>query len=265
MASGAHPPSPVHTAGPLTGCTVVITRPAGTASALARRIRALGGVPVRLPGLSLRAVSRQFALEAWRDAQRDDVLIFTSPAAVRYALALAPAATGATVIATGQGTARALKRHGIKAQTPSASQDSEGVLQLLSARPLQGRRVALITARGGRGLLQEQLAVRGAALREVYVYERAAPRLNRRHVQAVLQLPRTACVLLSSGEALQHLMKQLPDPARQRLCEAVAVVSSERMAEQVHRAGFAQWQLAASANQGDLLAAAEQAHSRARH
>ncbi|HTC28873.1 hypothetical protein [Dyella sp.] len=33
----------------LAGCTVVITRPAGTGSSLARRVRTLGGTPLLLP------------------------------------------------------------------------------------------------------------------------------------------------------------------------------------------------------------------------
>ncbi|GLQ98475.1 uroporphyrinogen III methyltransferase [Dyella mobilis] len=219
-----------------------------------------------LPGLSLRAIPQPLALEPWQHAQNDDVLIFTSPAAVRYAMALAPLVTRGMVIAIGQGTARALRRHGISAQIPAAArQDSEGVLHLLGAQPLQGRHVALITAPGGRGLLQEQLATRGAVVREVHVYERTAPRLNRRHLQAVLQLPATACMLLSSGEALQHLMQQLSGQARLRLRAAMVIVSSERLAEQARSAGFERWQVAASANQADLLAMAAEVCSRARH
>jgi uroporphyrinogen-III synthase len=221
---------------------------------------------VLLPGLSLRAApDKATALAHWREALQDEVLIFSSPAAVRYALALAPCVTRAEVIAIGKGTARALHRHGIDAQVPAARQDSEGVLQLPSMQQLERKRIALITAPGGRGLLQEELVARGASLREVHVYGRGAPRLTRRHFDAVLQLPATACVLLSSGEAIQHLMVRLPAETRQRLCQATAIVSSERIAEQAHAAGFKRLGVAASAGQEDLLAAAMRICSRARH
>lgn len=251
----------------LSNCTVVITRPAGTGSALAKMVRALGGIPLLLPGLSLRAVSdQQHAKQQWHEAQRDDVLIFTSPAAVRYARALAPSDhTHGSIVAVGRSTAQALQRHGIAAQVPASRQDSEGVLALSSLQHLQSRRVALITAPGGRGLLQQQLAERGAIVREVHVYQRSASRLNRRHVQAVQQLTPDACVLISSAEALQNLREQLPAAAWKQLCEATAIVSSERIETAAHAAGFLRIHRAASAIQADLLAAACEVCSQACH
>lgn len=251
----------------LAGCTVVITRPAGTGTALAKKVKASGGVPLLLPGLSLRAATdAPHARTQWREAQHDDVLIFTSPAAVRYAWALAPFAdTHGAVIAVGHGTARALRRLGIDAEIPASRQDSEGVLALPSLQQLRGRRIALITAPGGRGLMPQQLAERGAVLRHVHVYQRTASRLTRRHIEAVQHLTAGACVLLSSAEAIQNLQAQLPALAWQRLCEATAIVSSERIAQAARQAGCLRLYPAASAAQADLLAAACQAHSRQHH
>lgn len=245
----------------LVGCTVIITRPAGTGTVLANKVRALGGAPLLLPGLSLRAApDPQHARTQWLQAQHDDVLIFTSPAAVRYALALAPMqkAHGA-VIAVGRTTARALQRHGINAQVPASRQDSEGVLALPPLQHPRGKRVALVGAPGGRGLMQQQMAERGATLREVHVYRRAASRLTRHHHQAVQQVPAVSCVLLSSAQALQNLQGQLPATAWARLCQAIAVVSSERIEAAARAAGFLRIHRAASANQADLLSATCQA------
>ena len=251
----------------LSGCTIVITRPAGTGSMLAKQVRALDGTPLLLPGLSLRAVSdRQRAQQRWQEAQRDDVLIFTSPAAVRYAFTLArPGHVRGSMVAVGRSTAKALQRYDIAVQAPASRQDSEGVLALSCLQSLQGRRIALITAPGGRGLLQQQLAERGAIVREVHVYQRCAPRLNRRHVQAVQQLTPTDCVLVSSAEALQNLHAQLPAAAWKQLCTATAVVSSERIEAAARAAGFLRVTRAASAIQADLLAAACEVCSRACH
>ncbi|MBT2116361.1 uroporphyrinogen-III synthase [Dyella sp. LX-66] len=240
----------------LAGRVVVITRPAGTAGALARQVRALGGEPLSLPGLSLRgAEDVRGATTALRAALRDEVLVFTSPAAVRFAAQLAPLRTRATVLAVGQGTARALRRHGIAAIAPRR-QDSEGLLEQPALQDLRGRRVALIGAPGGRGLLREQFAVRGAELRELHVYRRVAPRLLRRHVDAVAALPRSARVLLSSVEALDNLRALLPPAVWSRLCTATAIASSERLAAAARAAGFARVRIAASAMAADLLAAA---------
>jgi len=244
--------------GPLADCTIVITRPAGTGTRLAKQVAALGGIALLLPGLSLRgAADPQHAKEQWLHAQQDDVLIFTSPAAVRYALALAPwPRAHDAVIALGQGTARALKRHGIAVHVPARQQDSEGVLALPLLKHPHGQRIALITAPGGRGVLAQQLAERGARVREVHVYRRTAPRLSRRHGAAVQQLPATACVLFSSAEAIHNLAQQLPPSAWERLCRTTAIVSSERIEAAARAAGFTRIHRAASAVQADLLAAA---------
>lgn len=235
---------------------VVITRPVGDGVTLARRVRAAGGVPLLLPGLSLRGMADAAGMRAaMRQAMADELLVFTSPAAVRYAAALAPLRTRATVLAVGRGTAQALRRQGVLAQAPSR-QDSEGLLDLPAARDLRGRRVALVGAPGGRGVLRAQLAARGARLRELQVYRRVPPRLDRRHVEAVLALPRSARVLLSSAEALRNLVDLLPASALARLCAAVAVASSARLAQAAREAGFARVVLADSALAADLLAAA---------
>jgi uroporphyrinogen-III synthase len=250
---------PVSKAG-LGGRIVVITRPAGTAAALARRVCALGGVPLLLPGLALRGMADPAAASTGLHAALgDELLIFTSPAAVRHAAALLPLATTASVLAVGQGTARALRRHGIAAPLTPLRQDSEGLLDHPVLHDLRGRRVALIGAPGGRGMLREELAARGARLRELHVYRRVPPRLDRRHTDALLQLPVSARVLLSSIEALQNLHDRLPAAAWARLCAAPAVVSSERLAAAARTAGFTRTVLAASALSADLLDAAMRA------
>jgi uroporphyrinogen-III synthase len=244
----------------LGGRIVVITRPAGTATALVRRVHRGGGMPLLLPGLALRGMADPVAARTrLHAALGDELLIFTSPAAVRHAAALLPLATTASVLAIGQGTAHALRRHGIAAPLTPTRQDSEGLLEHPALHDLRDRRVALIGAPGGRGVLRDQLLARGARLREVHVYRRVAPRLDRRHVDAVLQLPASACVLLSSAEALQNLRDLLPLSAWARLCATTAVVSSERLAVAAGAAGFTRTVRAGSALSADLLGAATHA------
>jgi uroporphyrinogen-III synthase len=237
---------------------VVITRPAGTAGPLARRVRKLGGIPVSVPGLSLRATEDATAVDAsLRRALEGDVLVFTSPAAVRFAADVLPLATRATVVAVGRGTARALKTVGVaNVHFPETSQDSEGVLALPELASVSGRHVALIGAPGGRGVLREQLVARGATLDEVHVYHRVAPRIDRRHIDPLLKLTRRSAVLLSSAEALDHLHRALIAPAWRRLVQAVAVVSSERLRAVAQGMGFERVVVAQSALPADLLAAA---------
>lgn len=241
----------------LLGRTVVITRPAGTAVALAQKVRARGGIPLLLPGLSLRSMTDSAAAAAeLRHALTDDLVIFSSPAAMRFASKLLPLTPAGIVLAVGKGTALALARQGIHTALVPARQDSEGLLEHPALQAVQGWRIALIGAPGGRGLLREQLLARGAQWREVHVYQRVAPRLDRRHAAALLCLPDSTRVLVSSAEALSHLCQRVPPPALARLFQMTAVVSSERLALAARAAGFVRVTRAASALSIDLLAAA---------
>lgn len=251
---------------PLAGAVVAITRPAGTGGALARRVRTLGGVPLRLPGLGLRAAEdAEAARRALRAALRAEVVVFTSPAAVRHAARLVPLrfARATAVIGIGAGTARALRRAGVaRALHPAGRQDSAGALALPGLEDVRGQRVALIGAPGGRGVLDAELARRGATLLQAHVYRRVPPRLTRRHLQALAAVRGPLYVLLSSAEALTQLRAALPLPAWSHLAGGTAVVSSARLATAARRAGFAAIAPARSALAADLLAAAVAAHAR---
>lgn len=224
---------------------------------MARKIRARGGVPLLLPGLSLRGMAEPIvARAALHKGLAASVLIFSSPAAVRFAAALCPLHTLANVFALGQGTARALFQQGIRTAIVPARHDSEGLLDHPALADLTGRQVALIGAPGGRGLLRETLLARGAHLQELHVYRRVGPRLDRRHIDAVRQLPASARILLSSAEALDNLCRLLPADALVQLRHATAVVSSARLALAARAAGFDHIIEASSALSDDLLRAA---------
>lgn len=236
---------------------IVITRPAGAAASLVRRVRAAGGTPLRLPGLSLRAIDDAATRLALAHALSAEQVIFASPAAVRHAARLQSlAAPAGKMIGVGQGTCAALRRAGVMQPLAPARQDSEGVLSLPELQDLTGRRVALIGAAGGRGLLRDVLDARGAVLEEIHVYRRVPPRLDRRHIDAVQALAPADRVLWSSIEAIATLQARLPEDAWRRLCTATAVASSERVRVAAEHAGFRRWAVARSARPADLLEAA---------
>lgn len=250
---------------PLTGASVLITRPAGTATALARRVRALGGHALLLPGLSLRAAAdARAARSALRAALAADVAIFTSPAAVRFAarlLALRPA-TRCRVFAVGQGTVRALHRHGIDGVgAPAAeAQDSDGLLAHPALARVRGHRVALVGAAGGRDALAPALRARGATVQRADVYQRVAARLDRRHLDALRRSRGHCYLVLSSGSALANLHAQLPTDAWNKVLDGMAVVSSARLAAAARAAGFSRIGVAHSPLGADLLACVAQLH-----
>lgn len=250
----------------LDGATLVVTRPAATAAALVRRIRARHGTALSLPGLSLRAVTPTELVQA-NASERRDGWIFISPAAVRYAFRAAPSlhvADRALVCAVGAGTQRALARHGVTSLAPRDRADSEGLLALPELASVDGWRIGLVGAPGGRDLIAATLRARGAEVESIHVYRRAPPRLTRRHFDALAHAPDPLITLISSGEALAHLVDLLPADALARLRRQALVVSSARLAELARANAFEEVHVAASAMPADLLAAAQKALARHR-
>lgn len=242
---------------PLRGTRIAITRPAGTGAGLARQVREMGGVPLSLPGSSLRAADdARDARKALQAALSCDAVIFTSPAAVRYARRLGALRTHAAALAPGNGTLRALRRAGCANAQAPAREDSEGLLALPILRDVRGKHVGIVGAAGGRGLLDRELAARGAGVLHAHVYRRLPARLDRRHADALLRNPRKPLyALLSSAEALDNILAALPEDARGTLLAGTAVASSARLAVAARAAGFARTLRAASARAGAMLAA----------
>lgn len=246
---------------PLAGATVIVTRPAATAGAIRRRVRALGGAALGIPGVAVGAVADAAKARRELRASRDaDIIIFVSPAAVRFAWTLLPGlrfSRATRVLAPGAGSVRALQRRGVvEAACPAHRQDSEGLLALPLLDRVRRRRVAVIGAPGGRDLLQRELHARGARLQLVEVYQRSAPRLDRRHFARLECASGPLISLFSSADALTHLHAQLPKALFAHLGASECVVSSGRLAEIAHTLGFARVHVAASPAPAALLAAA---------
>lgn len=233
---------------------IVVTRPVGSGRSLLRQARARGATAVALPGLSLRpAADADAARAALRDALGAAVVVFTSPAAVRFAKALAPLRPAGAAVALGAATAGALRRAGVAQPWAPARADSEGVLALAPLEHVAGRSVALVGARGGRQVLAQALAARGATTLQAHVYQRLPARLDQRHLQALRSLPAAPYVLWSSATSLANLRHALPGWAWSRLTAGTAVVSSERIDVLAAEAGFARRLRAGSALAADLL------------
>lgn len=247
---------------PLAKASVLITRPAGQGRALARRVHALGGQAVLLPGVSLRAAEdADQARGALRSALDGDLVIFTSPAAVRFAAALAPLRGRARLATVGRGTARILRRHGVgEVIVPAGSQDSEGLLLHPALSHPEGLHVAVVGAPGGRGVLQGRISERGAHLQRVHVYRRVPARLDLRHRRALERLRPPGYILLSSAETMHCLHRNLGDAAWQRVLATHAVVSSGRIERLARQSGFAHVSVADSALGADLLRKAVALH-----
>lgn len=247
---------------------MIITRPADAAASLRRKVEALGGGAIGVPGLSLRQTPelQRVAARSLAEARAQD-WIFSSPAAVRFAFRFVPSLhipQGARAFGVGAGTQRALARRGIRALVPVDRSDSEGLLELPELTDVRDRDVALIGAAGGRDLIAPTLSERGARVESIHVYERGPPQLNRRHFEALARASDPLITLISSGEALVNLVALLPPPLLARLRHQILIVSSARLAAIAEKQGFEDVREAASASADDLLDAACKALARHR-
>jgi uroporphyrinogen-III synthase len=228
----------------LHGLRVLVTRPTHQAQALAERIEQAGGEAILLPTIEISAPADPAALDRLLERLDDfDLAIFVSPNAVRAAMerlkghrSLPP---GLQLAAVGQATLSALHAAGATpALAPTGRYDSESLLALLPAETVAGKRILIFRGNGGRELLGDTLATRGARITYAECYQRVLPRAPDPAVLARLGRGEIDMITVTSIEGLQNLMGMVGDTGRTRLRDTPIVVTSERQAEACRKLGF---------------------------
>ena len=250
-------------AAPLAGWTVVSLRPRGQHAGLRAAAARVGAGVLALSPLEIEPRSDAASRQALREALDADLVLFTSPNAVRAAATLRRLgnARGRPVLAVGDGTRRALQRLGVDAQSPTRM-DSEGLLAMPALRDIDGRTIGLVTAPGGRNRLAPALRACGAEVRRADVYERTPVTIAAARWQAlatVLATPEHVVLALSSGEALEAMLGQRPVKLQQPLQRIAVTAASERLSQAARAAGFRHITIAADARPASLLRAAADA------
>lgn len=226
--------------GPLAGRRVLITRPREQAQGLERRVRDAGGVPVCVPAIDILPLAdpAPFRALAARLAEFD-LAVFVSRNAVRRALDLlggTPWPVRLKVAAVGQGSRAELEERGFaQVIAPAAQSDSEALLALPELAAPRGRRIVIFRGEGGRELLGQELAARGASVEHAACYRRAAPEgAGMRSAWA----DGMDAVTLSSAEGLANLFAMLGGEAARRLSGVPLFVPHARVAAEAQRLGL---------------------------
>jgi len=241
----------------LAGRGVLITRPAAQAEALCRLIETAGGKAIRFPTIAIESIAdrepvRKLLTRDW------DLILFVSRNAVEHALPLLPNRRLPAKLrlgAIGAATARALAEAGRAPDLiPSGRFDSESLLALPELADLDDRRVLIVRGVGGRGLLGDTLAERGAQLAYAEVYRRALPVTN-----AAPLLTRwrqdVQLVTATSGEVLGNLLTLIGRNGRDLLLDTPLVVISKRTEKTATALGFTRVEPADGASDTAVLAA----------
>lgn len=245
---------------PLHGKTIVVTRPAAQAEALASAIRAQGGAVLRYPLLEIGPPADTAALHAAAVRLTDFALaIFISPNAVDYSLPTLLAGqawpTHLVPAAVGQGTVKTLAGYGITGcVAPTVRFDSEALLDCPALQPEQvaGKQIAIFRGDGGRELLAKTLRERGASVTCIPCYRRLPPALPVQVLMEAWQQQQLDAITISSSEGLRYLLERLDAAGRALLKQTPVFVPHARIAENAATLGLEKIILTAGADAGIL-------------
>jgi uroporphyrinogen-III synthase len=181
---------------------VVLTRPRELAEPFARLLERRGERAIVFPAIEIQPLAPPPTLARLAEY---DLVVFISPSAVRVAQRATPSWPPRRAAAIGAGTRRELERAGAQAViAPAADADSEALLALPDVQDLSGKRVLIVRGEGGRALLAEALARRGAIVEHAVCYRRAQPATDAAPLVAAWRRGEVHALVLSSAQALYN-------------------------------------------------------------
>src|SRR5260221_6622192 len=183
----------------LAGRRIVVTPSRDPAEPFARLLQRRGARAFVFPAIEIQPLPAPAALAQLADF---NIAVFISPSAVRVTLpAISPWPRGVTAAAVGSGTRRELERAGVAPViAPSVGADSEALAALPEMPDLRGKRVLIVRGEGGRALLGETLAARGARVEYAECYPRLRPVTDAAPLLASWRAGQVHAVTLSSAE-----------------------------------------------------------------
>ena len=225
--------------GPLANRHVLLTRPAGQAAALARRLRMLGARVSQFPALRIMPEAPDAA--ALERLRRADLALFASANAVRCLrphLGPTPAdGLPAERGAVGAATARALQDIGCAATLAvRRPYSSEALLAAPELQDLAGKTIAIVRGAGGRELLARELARRGAAVHYAETYRRE-PTEDMLSLRS-LRHGRVEAVCLASAETAACLRERTRPAERDALLDCPVIAGNARIAAACRELGY---------------------------
>jgi uroporphyrinogen-III synthase len=228
---------------PLAGRTVLVTRPAHQAAALAQRVAAAGGEAVMFPALAIEPVAAEHMDDALAYLATADIAIFISPNAAEFGMAAIRSRGGLPgaiqVFAVGPGTARALAAQAVENVVTPDGQDSEALLALPQLQALAGRHVVIVRGVGGRPLVADTLRARGADVHFMECYRRTCPHTDAAPLLARWQAGGIDAVTVASAETLHNLAALLGEAGAPLLAATPLFAPHEKIAVAARRAGIA--------------------------
>lgn len=220
----------------MAGCGIVVTRPVEQAGNLEMLLRARGAEPIAFPVLEIREVADLGPLLSTIDRlEIYDFAVFISPTAVSRAMNLIKSRRTLppllVVAAVGQGSVRELRRLGVtEVLAPKGRFDSEALLELPQMQQMAGRRVLIFRGEGGRELLGDTLAARGASVDYAECYRRAKPDADAAGLLRRWARSEVHGVTVTSSEGVHNLFDMVGRLGQQWLKKTPLFAPHERIA-----------------------------------
>lgn len=237
---------------PLLNRRFLITRPENQSDRLASLLVDAGAIPLLAPMIAIGETDDPARLQATLERLTDfDLAVFVSPTAldeVGKRIDRWPEGLTAAVIGPASRD-RAAELGMTDVLCPEGRYDSEGLLAHPELQQLSGRKVVLFRGNGGRELLADTLAARGATVEIVESYRRLPPTMARDAV-AQLLLPDCDGVIVTSSEAVQNLFALCDDVLAAKLKACLFFASHATIADTARRFGVASVFLTATGDAG---------------
>ncbi|TVS13762.1 MAG: uroporphyrinogen-III synthase [Wenzhouxiangella sp.] len=237
---------------------ILVTRSGAEGQALAGRLRAAGLAALHYAPVVLRGPADPDAIRRHLLALLPaDCLVVPSAEALRRLVTLVDPGrlAGMPVVVPGRGTARVATALGLgNVLAPNDQGTSERILDLPALQAVDGRRVLILGASGGRRLIEQTLRERGAQVHRVHVYRRLPARPSA-DLLATLAAGDDLVALLASGGALEGLQRHFSTAAWRTLTSGLVIAPSRRVADLARAAGCRQVVGAAGADDHSMLTA----------
>ncbi len=250
---------------PLLGKRVLVTRAPAQGQGLAGLLADRGAEGVLCPVIDILPPADPSGMEAAVAGLANfDYLILTSANGVDSLWSFLTAAgrdaravAGPVLVAVGPKTAQALEAHGLRADLVAGEFRAEGVVELLRARELKGKRVLYPRGDRARPLISAALEGLGATVAAPLAYRTVLREESRERLRTLLSGRGIDAVTFTSASTVEDLARLLGDDSV-ALLKGVTIASIGPLTSAaVRRLGLAVTVEAAAPTMEDLVAALE--------
>jgi uroporphyrinogen III methyltransferase/synthase len=223
---------------PLSGCTILVTRPAGQAAALVEPLEELGAHVLVQPAIEILPPEDPRALDdALQRLSEFDWVVFSSANGVEHFFGRLLASGrdlralgGVRLAAIGPATAACLARYHLQAELQPEEFRAEALAAALRSQA-RGRRFLLVRASRGRDVLARELSAAGAEVCQVVAYQSRDVAAPQPEIAAALSAGAVHWVTVTSSAIARSLVRLFGPSLRQARLVSISPVTTQTLCE----------------------------------